>query len=330
MSFLFLVVIAGSGVYMLYASRVRGKGKAQSTEGRSGEGPLPSTSHLPHGAFNLMPFYRLVGFGILWFFITLSVESSVIPIVDVIFEHRVYLPSVGVFMAITTSVFMITERLKRRRRWIERAVICVCAVLVVALSGTTYARNILWQDEVRLWVDVVKKSPKKARGYNNLGNAYEAEGLTEKAVRQYQVAIKHDPDYAEAYINLGIFYLKSNMVYKAIEYSQKAISINPGFPKAHNNIGICYALTGQPDEAIKHFRAALEMDPYDSKTHNNLGNVLRSQGEIDQSVEHFRAAIQINPDYSEAYYNLGLALRAQGKAQQAAESFRSSFQLRSD
>ncbi len=38
---------------------------------------------------------RLISFGIIWFFVTLSVTSSFIVIYDVIFEHRLYLPSVG-------------------------------------------------------------------------------------------------------------------------------------------------------------------------------------------------------------------------------------------
>ena len=39
--------------------------------------------------------YRLVSFCIFFFFLTLSVESSIIPIRDVIFEHRLYLPMAG-------------------------------------------------------------------------------------------------------------------------------------------------------------------------------------------------------------------------------------------
>ncbi len=38
---------------------------------------------------------RLMSFGIIWFFVTLSVTSSFIVIYDVIFEHRLYLPSIG-------------------------------------------------------------------------------------------------------------------------------------------------------------------------------------------------------------------------------------------
>jgi len=44
---------------------------------------------------------RLFSFGIIWFFVTLSVTSSFVVIYDVIFEHRLYLPSIGfaIFLA---------------------------------------------------------------------------------------------------------------------------------------------------------------------------------------------------------------------------------------
>jgi hypothetical protein len=48
---------------------------------------------------------KLVSFGIIWFFLTLSITSSFIVIYDFIFEHRLYLPSVGfaVIMAVVIS-----------------------------------------------------------------------------------------------------------------------------------------------------------------------------------------------------------------------------------
>ena len=49
----------------------------------------------------------LISFGITLFYLTLSVESSIIPISDVIFEHRLYLPSVGAFMAVGTGLLYI-------------------------------------------------------------------------------------------------------------------------------------------------------------------------------------------------------------------------------
>lgn len=52
--------------------------------------------------------WTLVLFGILWFYITLSPTQSFVPILDVIFEHRVYLPSIGffiIFVAVFESIF---------------------------------------------------------------------------------------------------------------------------------------------------------------------------------------------------------------------------------
>jgi hypothetical protein len=43
--------------------------------------------------------WLLLPFGIAWFYIGLSPVQSFVPIIDVIFEHRVYMPSIGFFLA---------------------------------------------------------------------------------------------------------------------------------------------------------------------------------------------------------------------------------------
>ena len=59
--------------------------------------------------------YRLIAFGIFWFFLTLSVESSIIPISqNVIFEHRTYLPGLGFFLVLTGIVFYFLRDRYRR------------------------------------------------------------------------------------------------------------------------------------------------------------------------------------------------------------------------
>ena len=54
--------------------------------------------------------YRLISFGIFWFFLTLSVESSLIPISqNVIFEHRTYLSGFRFFSCFYRSVFLLFQ-----------------------------------------------------------------------------------------------------------------------------------------------------------------------------------------------------------------------------
>jgi hypothetical protein len=175
-SFLFLLLIFGTGIFLLYRYR-------------------HTASHV-----------RLISFGIFWFFINLLLESSIIPFNNVIYEHRMYLPSIGGFLALSASLFILVEKLKDRWKGIGSAVVGMLAVIVVVLTGTTYARNSVWEDELTLWQDVVTKSPDKARVHNALGTSYMREGLTDKAIEHFRYAIQLSPLYAKAHYNLGIAY----------------------------------------------------------------------------------------------------------------------------
>jgi len=137
------------------------------------------------------PVFRLVTIGVVWFFVTLSIESSFIPIKDIIFEHRVYLPSVG-FFAVFSGLFV--SRIGRLVGPDHRAAKLGAAmmIIVIALSGATYARNFVWTNEVVFWDDVVRKTG-KAIGYNNRGNAYAKEGRYDLALQDLDKTISFFP-----------------------------------------------------------------------------------------------------------------------------------------
>src|SRR5208337_5527193 len=114
LSFLFLSALFGLGVYLIktkdntketdsgqagMTKKIKGLAASGCHSGLSGIGSR-FTSH------DSRPF-RLIGFGILWFFITLSVESSIIPIPMIINEYRVYLPSVGLIICVVTGAFLV-------------------------------------------------------------------------------------------------------------------------------------------------------------------------------------------------------------------------------
>ncbi len=310
LSFLFLLSIFGIGLYLFYASRLRSQAKDSIQNGQ----------RMAHGGD--LPYYRLIGFGTFWFFITLSVESSVIPIVDVIFEHRVYLPSMGAFIAITTSVFLLTERLKNRWHAIDRAVISVLAIIVMVLAGTTYARNIVWQDEVGFWEDVVSKSPAKSRTHYNLGVAYDSNGFSDNAIEHFIQTLQINPGYRQAHNNLGIAYLYQGKIAQAAKHIRTALKLEPDYPEAHNNLGLVLRSQGNIDLAIEHFMTALKLKPDYPAAHINLGVGYGTKGLTDKAIEHFRKSLEFNPGLPEAHNNLGVAFRSQGKIDQAIEHFR--------
>jgi tetratricopeptide (TPR) repeat protein len=289
---------------------------------------------------------RLVSFGIFWFFITLSVESSFIPL-QAIYEHRMYLPSVGVFMAIIAVLFIVVERLRGKWLGIEGKVIGTLVIIVVVLTGMSYARNKVWQTGEALWKDVIKKSPKKARGYFNLGNSYRSHGKLVKAVEhykiaieldpditqfhsnlavtyeqlgrmdeaieQYRIAIRLDPEYPPNHINLGQVYKSRGLITEAIEQYEIAAKLTPDNPQIFSHLGVAYYTRGRLDEAIKHFEKTIRLKPDYPYVHSNLGNVYLSRGFVDKAIEELKYAIKVRPDNVRAHYDLSIAYKSKGR-----------------
>ncbi|HYA87589.1 MAG TPA: tetratricopeptide repeat protein [Nitrospirota bacterium] len=222
-SFLFLLSIFGTGVYLLYRSRLSARPTAAGPAGnfRKGVFPLP-----------FLPYYRLIGFGLLWFFITLSIESSIIPIVDVIFEHRVYLPSVGAFIAATSTLFLFVFKMKKKFPWAEKSIVGILTLAVLVFSCATIARNAIWKDTVTLWEDAAQKSPNKGRVHHNLGRAYDTNRKPREAFEQYLIATKVEPDLAEAHESLGISYVSIGAVNEARRELSIALQLDPDLSEA--------------------------------------------------------------------------------------------------
>ena len=146
---------------------------------------------------------RLVGFGLLWFLVILLPTSSIIPIRDVMAEHRTYLPLAGLGIVFTAFGEMLLNNIKSHH---GRAIVTVIAFvgLTALLIPATRQRNLAWQTKLALWHDAAAKSPNKSRPHNNLGNAYLLLGNAGLAADNYRTAIRLDPDNIEPYYNLSL------------------------------------------------------------------------------------------------------------------------------
>ncbi|MFA4827673.1 MAG: tetratricopeptide repeat protein [Thermodesulfovibrionales bacterium] len=170
--------------------------------------------------------WRLGSFFILWFFIILAPTSTIIPIIDPIFEHRVYLASAGVFVIISDVLSKWTSMQKEGGTY-NRTAICVVAVLIVLLSAATFQRNRVWETKLSLWEDAAKKSPMKSRVHNNLGNCYMLQSKHFRAIEEYKKAIALDSNNVEAYYNLGLNLENVGMLNQAIYYYDIFYKIAP-------------------------------------------------------------------------------------------------------
>lgn len=58
--------------------------------------------------------WKLIPFAVAWLYIGISPTQSFVPVVDVIFEHRVYMPSIGFFIAFIVAYEMVFDRIEAR------------------------------------------------------------------------------------------------------------------------------------------------------------------------------------------------------------------------
>lgn len=197
-------------------------------------------------AFRLRKTFPFISLGVLFFFLTLSVESSFFPIEDVIFEHRVYLPSVGFFLALTTLFFSLAKSDLAKKIGYGFLI-----MLILLLSFLTYKRNFVWQSEYALWSDTVTKSPNKARPHYNLAVASFAEGEQGQAIKEFEITIFLDPANAAAYLNLGAIAQKKLQADKAEEYYKKAYALEPKNQIIRTTYAIFLISQKRDDEARK-------------------------------------------------------------------------------
>jgi len=149
----------------------------------------------------------LVSFGLAWFFIQL-LPTSLIPRNDLLSERNLYLPVIGLLLAIVSLGWHLWLLVLVRRPALVRIGSAVLATaLIVVLCFFTYQRNLLYQDRFLLWSDAVRKSPNKARPHNNLGRAYALQGDWDGAIEEFRTAARLDPDFIIARQNLRDAYL---------------------------------------------------------------------------------------------------------------------------
>jgi len=271
------------------------------------------------GALQGNPDLRLLGFGILFFFLALSVESSVIPIRDVMFEHRLYLPSVGFFIAISAGLAMLARKVPRRS-WVAGV-----AILLVVLGGTTVARNRVWSDPITLWEDAVAKSPLKARTHSELGKAQMEREDFRGALASFKQALRLMPGNGYLQNNLGAAYQRLGMVDEAIANYRLGLEQWPKKMELRNNLAAALMAKGRFGEAIAEYKVAQKLDPKSAMAHLNLGIAYHRLGRLEEAAGEYREAVRLKPEYAKAHQGLGGVYMGLKRYREAEEHLRNAL-----
>ena len=255
---------------------------------------------------------RLVSLGIIAFFITLAPTSSIIPLRDVIFEHRMYIAVAFLAIAGVQVLFYGTERV-RKILPPARAIIPIGSIIVLLslLTGLTQARNKVWLSELSLWEDAVKKSPNKARAHSNYGRGLFAlkNKVSEKAKREFETAIRLSPDWAVPYHNLAICHFQEGDYPQAIALDLQALKKMPNYSEVLYQLGRSYRKLNQWDESRLYLERLIGRSPGAEfiKAYVDLLEVYLELGLQDEAVNLAQAMVQLRDGRLSLDYYRGLA-----------------------
>jgi tetratricopeptide (TPR) repeat protein len=249
--------------------------------------------------------HRLLGFGILWFFVTVSITSSVIPNTIFVAEHRVYLPMIG----LSLSVAGIYRHLKRPRIFWSFVI-----PIVLILSVLTFMRNQVWRDDLTLWADALEKSPNMSRPYVNYARALHGLGRVEETIALYEKvltmpAVPYKSDLMHklyALGNLGTVYAERGMYQEALNCYQAAIRMTAPLHASdlYFNMGNLFAKLKKYPEALDAYQKAVEINPSNYRAYTNLGWELMMLKRNDEAEDALKKALKYNRRSAETYLNL--------------------------
>ncbi|PYI86497.1 MAG: hypothetical protein DME26_08975 [Verrucomicrobia bacterium] len=292
-----------------------------------------------------------LGFLGAWFFLILAPTSSFLPIRDLIFEHRLYLPLAAIVTLVVIGGHEALVPFLRRAGVAQSLQHKLEIGLVVALAGglgyRTVRRNEDYRSQFSIWRDTVAKRRNNPRAHCNLGVEFHKLGQTKDAIASYSEALRLKPDYPDAHVNLGVALVEQGQVQEAIGHYLEAarlrphwqineaiaqfveaVRLKPDYAEAYNNLGEALCIQGRVKEAIPHFEQAVRLNSASAEAHHNLGVCLYSGQRIDEALPHFAEAVRLKHDWAEAQNNLGAALSARGRNFEAIVHFAEAVRLK--
>ncbi len=259
--------------------------------------------------------FRPLSFAIFFFFITLAPESSIIPIRDVIFEHRLYLPMAGFCFFLSFIPYFILTGSRRR------IIPFIFIPVILSLCFLSYNRNLVWKDDFTLWSDAISKSPGKSRPYCARAKGYLEKKDYLNAINDCNNALKIDPANEEAYIHRGAAYgyMKENQ--KAISDFTNAIEINPYQSDPFLNRGKIYRQLKKYRLALSDLNTAKIYDKKNDDIYHEKGMVFHGLKKYNKAIKNFSDAVRLNPHKAEYYYTRGHCYFSMENMDKAVDDF---------
>jgi tetratricopeptide (TPR) repeat protein len=236
-----------------------------------------------------------------WFFIILAPSSSIVPVQDVAFEHRMYLPLAGIVVLIVCGIAWAALKVSSfvRQSSIPGVVLGIVACATIFTLGTmTAARNEDYSSAARLYADNVDKRPGNGRARLNLALHLLAGGDTVGAETQLNEALRLPLQMPNLQTQQVRVLRESGRTAEAIQLGQLLLAAKPNSDDDALELGLSLLADGRVAESLPLLKRATEKFPTKKFTHLNYGVALEQTGHLDEAMIEYRAARDLDPEFA--------------------------------
>ena len=280
-------------------------------------------------AILLIRWQPLLSFALLFFFINHLIESSVIGL-ELVFEHRNYLPSMFLFFPVAWGLKKLLNHYRESSRFMAGTIAAFCTLIVVGFGVGTYVRNQAWGSAKSLWEDAAAKAPLSGRPLHNLAwGHYEAIGDYRTALRLYSKALglAWNNNFQEPVLlnNIASLHYMVGDYASAAAYWRKAIEKRQDYVPASCRLALALLRSGQDREARGVIERLLQDHPSYSRAINLNGILMLRQGRFSDALPFFKKAIKSPATAHAATLNMGAAHLFSGETARAEWYFKNAF-----
>jgi tetratricopeptide (TPR) repeat protein len=253
--------------------------------------------------------FRILSFCFLFFLVNQLLESSVFPL-ELVFEHRNYVPSMVLFLPIGVGICLLFERYEKAPA-MKGILAAFVGLLLVGFGHATYMRNFVWKSEQTLWADASLKAPDRFRPHHNLGVSYQQQGRLHEAIAEFKKALEskgvnRKKEKVVTYYHLGRAYAQLGDLTKSKEFYNQALQMDANLPQALADMAVLYGAEGDESKAVIYLKRALKVDPENPYVNFNMGLHFMKQRVINQAEVHFLKALQAEGIQGSAHLYLGI------------------------
>jgi tetratricopeptide (TPR) repeat protein len=270
-----------------------------------------------------------VGFPALAFFLILAPTSSIVPIQDLAFEHRMYLPSAVVIATVVVVVGAAASAAMSAalRRWegassdasdrdslgdilsdlrhrVRQRVALALAIVVLgsvsALGVVTFQRNRDYHSAVGMWQDVLSQILRRRRPATNLhrvmanlGLELHKAGRTGEAIEVFEEGLRAAPESTAIRANYAQALIDLERFGEASAQLSKVLAVEPRSPRFVHQAALIAARAGRLDEAETLFRQAIQFEQRTADFHVNLAQLLSERARWTEALDELTLAAEL-------------------------------------